>query len=100
MTFDVAAGLLTIDPERDKEAPYTIPATSGAQACMNQPRCQMDRDRGPIPQGRHYILSQLPSWWAKTLGAWLRADPVDVSTGLYTMEKTDLVLPGRCPGAC
>jgi len=70
MTFDVAAGLLTVDPERDNEAPYTIPATSGKGACMNQPKCQRDQGQGPIPQGQYYILASevnepnaIRAWW-------------------------------------
>jgi hypothetical protein len=34
---------------------------------------------------------------AASLLKWLAADPVDLSTGIFTMEKTDLVLPDVIP---
>jgi RHS repeat-associated protein len=43
------------------------------------------------------FLGQTPTYPAVTNPATVRADPVDVSTGLYTMEKTDLVLPDVMP---
>ncbi len=43
------------------------------------------------------FLGQTPTWLAKILDGILRADPVDPVTGLYTMEKTDLVLPDVIP---
>jgi RHS repeat-associated protein len=43
------------------------------------------------------FLGQTPSYQVVTNPATVRADPVDVSTGLYTMEKTDLMLPDVIP---
>jgi len=43
------------------------------------------------------FLAAIPGWWAAKLAPYLRGDPVDVATGLFTMEKTDLVLPDVLP---
>ncbi len=43
------------------------------------------------------FLSAIQSWPAVVLGGDRGGDPVDVATGLYTMEKTDLVLPDVIP---
>jgi RHS repeat-associated protein len=42
-------------------------------------------------------LGQTPSHSVVSNPPTLRADPVDVSTGLYTMDKTDLMLPDVIP---
>jgi RHS repeat-associated protein len=43
------------------------------------------------------FLAQTPSYPRVTSPPTRRGDPVDVSTGLFTMEKTDLVLPDVIP---
>jgi RHS repeat-associated protein len=55
LTYDVSGRVLTVDPERRGEAPYTIPASSGVGACMNQPKCAAVQNRGPIPLGSYRI---------------------------------------------
>ena len=43
------------------------------------------------------FLATTPTWEARIPGGDTFGDPVDVGTGLFTMEKTDLVLPDVLP---
>jgi hypothetical protein len=53
ITFNIAKGSLTIDPEQPGRRPYTMSATSGREECQNNPNCQGDEGEGPIPAGEY-----------------------------------------------
>ena len=42
-------------------------------------------------------LGEVLAFWARVLGGLVGGDPVDLATGLLTVDKTDLVLPGVLP---
>jgi RHS repeat-associated protein len=53
--FNVAAGILSVNPGRPDSQPYEIRATSGNGACINKPECECIENVGPIPRGSYTI---------------------------------------------
>lgn len=51
--FDCALGVLAIT---DSQGTYTVRATSGTGACMNNPRCRNIPWQGPIPAGTYCLF--------------------------------------------
>jgi len=45
----------------------------------------------------YFFLGPLAQWLAAVFGGLRLGDPVDVATGLFTLEKTDLVVPDVIP---
>jgi RHS repeat-associated protein len=77
LKFHTSRFLLYIDPETTPLHPYRIPATSGRDECMNQPKCSDEFFRGPIPPGLYALDTRLlskPGFFARlarnTLGDW------------------------------
>lgn len=54
ITYDVASGRLTIDPEKSGANPYSVNATSGKDQCQNKPPCESKPYEGPIPRGEYF----------------------------------------------
>ena len=55
LMFNIKDKTLSVDPERDGQARYQLPATSGRGDCLNKPDCARQNDSGPIPQGEYSI---------------------------------------------
>ena len=108
MTYDVRAGVLSIDPEREGARPYTVNATSGTGECQNESKCEFKQDRGPIPRGDYTIdvskLSDPNLFWdllRQTRGDW--GDwrvPIDPVPGLDLRGRYGFFLHlGKFPGS-
>jgi RHS repeat-associated protein len=55
INVNIAEGYMVVDPEVPGRAPYTHGITSGRDACMNNPKCSDEKDKGPIPPGFYKI---------------------------------------------
>jgi RHS repeat-associated protein len=76
LDLDVKAHTLTVDPEQQGRAPYTIQVQSGWGAGLNEPTMDWASGKGPIPAGNWFVrpktLQDLdPSKWDYELwGPW------------------------------
>jgi hypothetical protein len=51
LKFDIKQGILWVDPERPDAPIYGLAATSGKGNCINESKCERDKNTGPIPRG-------------------------------------------------
>ena len=55
LAYDISKGTLEVDPGRTDKPSYTMKATSGKDACMNEPSCADKPWEGPIPPGDYRL---------------------------------------------
>ena len=102
LMFNIKDKTLSVNPERDGQAPYQLPATSGISDCLNKPDCARQRDSGPIPQGEYSIdtgeitnpgfLGDLRRNFLGDWGDW-RA-PIHANPGTQTFGRGGFLLHG------
>jgi RHS repeat-associated protein len=102
LIFNIKDKTLSVDPERDGQAPYQLPATSGIGDCLNKPDCARQRDSGPIPPGEYSIgtdeitnpgfLGDLRRNFLGDWGDW-RA-PIHANPGTQTFGRGGFLLHG------
>ncbi len=92
MIFYIKEGLLVVDPEQTGRAPYIVPATSGKDKDMNNPRSIHKSFKGPLPIGVYEmniddmsdgdLITDLKRNFHLDWGDWrIRLKPVDVPEG-------------------
>jgi RHS repeat-associated protein len=55
ITIALGHGAMLVDPERPGQGAYFVPISSGQGKCINQPKCEAESNRGPVPRGDYTI---------------------------------------------